>query len=74
MPNKSIKNKTKISTILIIKINMCKKRVPFLKHTLKSLNNIFEEIVVSKVRMKEWHSLSIAAIIENKSRLELCDF
>lgn len=27
---------------------MCKKRVPFLKHTLKSLNNIFEEIVVSK--------------------------
>lgn len=23
--------------------------------------------------MKEWHSLSIAAIIENKSRLELCD-
>lgn len=48
MPNKSNKNKTKISTILIIKINMCKKRVPFLKHTLKSLNNIFEEIVVSK--------------------------
>lgn len=48
MPNKSIKNKTKISTILIIKINMCKKRVPFIKHTLKSLNNIFEEIVVSK--------------------------
>lgn len=25
---------------------MCKKRVPFLKHTLKSLNNIFKKYIL----------------------------
>lgn len=48
MLNKFIKNKMKILIILIIKINMCKKRVFFLKYILKFLNNIFEEIVVLK--------------------------